>query len=212
MFELLLYVEEENFFRECVTTGSYTSAHTARLYLSPADPTADLNDSKNPTASYAANAVALLKEARLEASFPDGLVHTIAFAEHYSFGCGRTQFDWYISKARTFSFPPGPLTYLHRASFAEPKSQQVVPDPPYPPDVYPITGGTPPVTRGSEEGLTFKVRPRLEDCNPRLAQTPHASGMLVGLFDGRVRTLAPNMAPTVYWALVTPDGGEVVGN
>jgi hypothetical protein len=36
--------------------------------------------------------------------------------------------------------------------------------------------------------------------------------MLVGLGDGSVRTVSPGIAPHVFWSLVTPAGGEVVGD
>ncbi|HVS36313.1 MAG TPA: H-X9-DG-CTERM domain-containing protein, partial [Gemmataceae bacterium] len=78
-------------------------------------------------------------------------------------------------------------------------------------DAYPIPSGNPPTPVGSIAGLTFQVAPRIADCDPRLAQTPHPSGMLVALGDGSVRTLSRGMSPTTYWAAVTPAGGEVLG-
>jgi hypothetical protein len=41
-----------------------------------------------------------------------------------------------------------------------------------------------------------------------VAQTPHVGGMLVGLGDGSVRSLAPSMSDWTYWAAVTPNGNE----
>jgi len=77
-------------------------------------------------------------------------------------------------------------------------------------DVVPVTSGFPPVTRSSTPGLTFQARPKLEDCNPLIPQTPHAGGMLVGLFDGSVRSISPRVSEEVFWGSVTPAGGEVV--
>ena len=74
----------------------------------------------------------------------------------------------------------------------------------------PVTSGFPPVTRSSTPGLTFQARPKLEDCNPLIPQTPHAGGMLVGLFDGSVRSISPRVGEEVFWGSVTPAGGEVV--
>jgi hypothetical protein len=76
-------------------------------------------------------------------------------------------------------------------------------------DVTPITVGSPPITRASTPGRTFQARPKFEDCDPRVPQTPHAAGMLVGLFDGSVRTVRSGIDETVFWAAVTPAGGEV---
>ena len=65
-------------------------------------------------------------------------------------------------------------------------------------------------------------RPRVEisgpahpfegNCDPTRAATAHAGGMQVGLADGSVRTLAPSMSGTTWWAAVTPSGGEVLGS
>jgi hypothetical protein len=57
----------------------------------------------------------------------------------------------------------------------------------------------------------FQVQPTLGNCDPTRASTPHPSGILVGLADGSVRTLAPSMSGTTWWAAVTPSGGEVLG-
>jgi prepilin-type N-terminal cleavage/methylation domain-containing protein len=55
----------------------------------------------------------------------------------------------------------------------------------------------------------FQVAPRgCIPCDPRVAQTPHVGGMLVGLGDGSVRSLAPSMSEWTYWAAVTPAGNE----
>ena len=209
MFELLPYVEEDNFYRQCVSSGKSTSAHTIKMYLSPADPTVDLTIPTNNLASYAANAFTLRKECRLGNSFPDGTSNTIAFAEHYAFG-GRTQFSWFSTEAHTFSFPGSVVDRVHRATFAEPSVVFAMLMPPLPPDVFPVTSGDPPTSDGSVPGLTFQVRPTPGEFNYRLAQTPHSGGMLVAMFDGSVRTLAPGTAPSVYWGMVTPSGGEVI--
>jgi len=211
MGELLPYVEEENFYRKCVSSGTFTSAHTVKMYLSPADPTVDLNYAKNNLASYAANAFAIQKDCRLEGGFPDGLSQTIAFAEHYAYGCEETQFSWFSTKPDVIDVPSVIHIRVHRATFAEPVILKTISGNPFPADVYPVSEGNPPVAKSSEPGFTFQVRPSLPDCNPRLAQTPHSSGMLAGMFDGSVRTLAPGTAPSVYWALVTPAGGESSG-
>ena len=211
MCELLPYVEEDAYYRQILAGNSNGSAHAVKMYQSPADPTF-LNYPGNPMSSYAANAFALRKPCRLGSSFPDGTSNTIAFAEHYA-ECDRIQFNW-IGTEAFMLVPPGPGSDgVHRATFAEPVA---VFAPffarPLPPDVYPVTSGDPPTSVGSEPGLTFQVRPTLTECNYRLAQTPHSGGMLVAMFDGSVRTLAPGTAPSVYWGMVTPAGGEVIND
>jgi prepilin-type N-terminal cleavage/methylation domain-containing protein len=55
----------------------------------------------------------------------------------------------------------------------------------------------------------FQVGPRgCIPCDPRVAQTPHVGGMLVGLGDGSVRTVSPTISEWTYWAAVTPNGNE----
>jgi prepilin-type N-terminal cleavage/methylation domain-containing protein len=61
-------------------------------------------------------------------------------------------------------------------------------------------------------GSIFQVQPSpfLGNCDPTRASTAHTGGILVGLADGSVRTLAPSMSGTTWWAAVTPSGGEVL--
>jgi prepilin-type N-terminal cleavage/methylation domain-containing protein len=63
-------------------------------------------------------------------------------------------------------------------------------------------------------GSKFQVQPSpfLGNCVPTRASTPHPGGMVVGLADGSVRTLAPSMSGETWWAAVTPRGGEVLGS
>ena len=211
MGEMLPYVEEDNFYRQCVEANQFNTAHTVRVYISPADPTVDRNDTQANLASYAANAFAIQKDCRLSASFPDGLSQTIMFAEHYAWGCGGVQFGWGFSRPSLYNFPEMGTIRVHRPTFAEPLPLLTDLGQPYTPlDVFPVTSGNPPIASGSQPGLTFQTRPSLTDCDPRLAQTPHHSGMLVALFDGSVRTLSPGMSSPVYWGMVTPAGGEIL--
>jgi hypothetical protein len=61
-------------------------------------------------------------------------------------------------------------------------------------------------------GSIFRVQPTEGNCDPTRASTPHPGGILVGLADGSVRTLAPSISGTTWWAAVTPSGGEVPGS
>src|SRR5262249_3923040 len=61
----------------------------------------------------------------------------------------------------------------------------------------------------------FQVRPTPFDgsaCDPRLASTPHGSGMQVCLADGSVRSLMAGISPQTWWAACTPAGGEILGD
>jgi type II secretory pathway pseudopilin PulG len=207
-FALLPYLEEDNYYA-AIKAGTQlnSSAHTVNAFISPADPTLMGYPDADNCASYAANAVAFDRRSSVSASFSDGTSHTIALAEHYAFKFGGTQFSWWTRE--TIVFPTGSV--MHRASFAEYRAS---PPGPFgvtaPPDVFPVTKGNPPSSSGSVAGLTFQAAPSVNDYDPRLAQTPHRSGMLVAMVDGSVHSLNAMIAPRVYWALVTPDSGEAV--
>lgn len=144
--------------------------------------------------SYAANAWVLRKDPSLATSFGDGLSNTIVLAERYAY-CGGHFSHWVSTNA------------ARRPTFADGSNGGWASCG----DVYPETSGSPPVSRAGNGEGTFQVRPLKTECNPRLATTPHRSGMLAALADGSVRTLAPGMAETTYWAAVTGNGGEVLG-
>lgn len=170
------------------------------VYISPADPSVDWR--RKGAISYAANAVIFMADSKFPASFRDGASNTIAYAEHYNRRCRSTVFHW---SSNTVIYLPNRYAHLvtertaRRATFADQDAR----------DVYPISAGN--TTRGSIPGLTFQAAPSLAECDPRLAQTPHRSGMLVALADGTVRTVAPDISENVYWSAVTPAGNEAIG-
>jgi len=46
-------------------------------------------------------------------------------------------------------------------------------------------------------------------CNPLVPQTPHAGGVIsTAWLDGSVRGIAASISPAVWWASITPRGGE----
>jgi hypothetical protein len=60
-------------------------------------------------------------------------------------------------------------------------------------------------------GSLFQVTPEETACDPTLAQTPHAGGILVALADASVRSLPAGLSGATWWAACTPSGGEVLG-
>jgi len=161
------------------------------LFGSPADPTYTTDFNSNAPCSYAANAQAF-RDSSLSGTFQDGTSNTLAFAEHYS-SCRNLEIGTGFSYMET---DPNPV--VHPATFADKESG----------DVYPMTTGA--ATVGSLPGKTFQAAPPLNQCDPTVTQTPHAGGMLVALADGSLRILAPSIKPEVYWAAVTPAGGETL--
>lgn len=164
-------------------------------YVSPADPTA-YDPARGFLTSYAANAQVFINGCALGRSFADGSSNTIALAEHYAV-CNNTPFVyvWYQASGHRATFADGGPNVLHYANEG---------------DDWPVTTGQPPQSNGMWPG-TFQVAPRVSSCNPKLAQTPHTSGMLVAMGDGSSRSLAPGMSPFTYWGAVTPARGEILG-
>jgi type II secretory pathway pseudopilin PulG len=207
LFALLPHIEHGTFYEE-VQSGKRPRGNNycMRQYICPADPTI-VQNTECGTASYAANFQVFTGKPLLPHTFRDGTSSTIAFAEHYAYPPG-TQFDWGY-EGEPLAFPPPDSLTLHRPTFADFNPGKR----PYDPakdDVYPVTSGSPPTTMGSIPELTFQRRPRVQDADPRIAQTPHSGGMVIGMGDASVRTLKQSIAPSVYWSLVTPAGGERV--
>jgi prepilin-type N-terminal cleavage/methylation domain-containing protein len=63
-------------------------------------------------------------------------------------------------------------------------------------------------------GSKFQLQPTpfLGNCDPTRAATAHPGGMVVGLADGSVRTLSPDLSGDTWWNALTPSGGEVLGS
>jgi prepilin-type N-terminal cleavage/methylation domain-containing protein len=57
----------------------------------------------------------------------------------------------------------------------------------------------------------FQVRPLASQCNGALANTPHPSGMVVGMGDLSVRTVSPTVGPGTWTAAITPAGNDTLG-
>lgn len=175
------------------------------VYVSPADPSiasfvANMG-SQRGTCSYACNMIAFDGSMLIPFSIPDGMSSTIAFSERY-FWCVATQ--EYSIYTHIFPMPAGPNTSggMRRATFADKGWYDVLPV------KDPATGQT----VASQRGRTFQVRPRVQDADSKVLQTPHPGGLPVAMFDGSVRTLSPSISESVFWSLVTPDWGEVVGD
>jgi hypothetical protein len=169
---------------------------SGKIFMSPADPTATLELIRD-IASYAANAEAFRANPHLARSVPDGTAHTIGLAEHYSTQCGTQRgtegaLYSYLWAMPLFSAP------LRRATFADRDLGDFLPDSP----IYTPRAGK------KWENWTFQVTPKQSECIPFIAQTPHRGGMLVAMIDGSCRIVAPTVDFYVYWAAVSPNGGE----
>lgn len=202
-----------------------------KLFLSPADPTAtpvnfhtfrsretgELSFLYGGPTSYSFNMSGFVGPIKFPTGIQDGTSNTIAFAERF-FECQDQVRRESSPASPPFSrlmfaqvnpayanLTPGILNNLgdRRPSFADAGWGDVLPV------TTTVNGG--PVTRPSVAGLTFQVKPKPADADMRIPQTPFSAGLPVGMFDGSVRTIRPGVSETVFWAAVTPRGGEVEG-
>jgi prepilin-type N-terminal cleavage/methylation domain-containing protein len=176
-----------------------------KVYHNLADPSWDYDPAeagRRCKCSYALNMFAMDGSVSLVASLPDGTSQTIAFADKYFARCSRdsTLSQTYIIFDQLFDPYNGEVYGRRRPTFADRGWE----------DVLPVTDPTTATTRPSVPGKTFQVQPRPEQVDPSILQTPYRAGLTVAMFDGSVRTIAPSVSESVFWGLVTPDGGEVV--
>jgi hypothetical protein len=143
-------------------------------------------------------------KARIPNDFADGTSHTILHAEKYA-RCTNTTMApvfqdggtaWGYATSVLFPWQPSPMLPPGKAfqpGFAIPAL----------------------VARGAPNAIgpasIFQVQPSpfRGNCDPTRASTAHPGGIMVGMADGGVRTLAVDMSGDVWWAILTPAGGEV---
>jgi len=154
--------------------------------------------------SYSANAQVFQWEASVNRSFGDGLSNTIFFAEHYAYAPSGTP-----SRYLDYKLFGNANHEFRRASFADAGPIRLVGVSTT--DVYPITDASG-NTRPSVAGKTFQVRPALDAADHSIPQSGHDGCMPVCLADGSVRVVGRGIAEGVFWSLVTPAGGEVIGD
>ena len=131
---------------------------------------------------------------QLGATFKDGASQTILFAEKYASA-------WISAEANNGTMYKGGCNWAYFQwdcqnpffAFVEPARRNV-------------RRSTDP--NGVGPNSTFQVQPNAAGgCNPCLPATGH-NAMNVCIADGSVRQLAASMERSVWWALVTPAGGE----
>jgi len=236
MFHLLPYLEEGSLYQRAwgsvaLTTGptmmyfpgnNNVYSQAVSVFICPTDPSVEsggvvtIDDVSWGASCYAVNSQVVAKwnrdtdpptaagpegKARIPNDFADGTSHTILYAEKYArctsnsipltLGEGGSLWAYCASKNLNLPPPMNPPYKPYHASFA-------------------ITGyfGNP---QGPSSIFQVQPTPFLGNCDPTRTATSHASGILVGLADGSVRTLAPNLSGDTWWAAVTPSQGEVLG-
>lgn len=158
--------------------------------------------------SFSLNAV-VFRNGTTYDTISDGTSNTMAITERYA-TCGKFRFEWEVSKMTCYTFENGELILLpacnsglRRPTFADAFFN----------DVIPVTNAATNTTTPSIPNLTIQTRPTdINDCDSRIPQATFEAGILTAFADGSVRTLRPSIAPAVYWGMVTPQGGEVIGD
>lgn len=211
---ILPYLEQQGVFDWVIgrrnpnsTVDEIHGIWVVREYVSPLDPTFFIHPqlwTGMPIASYACNAQALCNWPAINTTFADGLSNTIMMSEHYSMNCNGYRFVYDNETTRprmTDKYQTGTSTFADGGPNVNGGRN--------PGDYYPITSGSPPQSR-AEGNVTFQVRPRTSECDPRMPQAASGRGLQVLLADGSVRILSPGIDPAVFWGMVTPAGGEVI--
>jgi hypothetical protein len=206
---LLPYAEYEgiykSIFSELIPPENLANLQQSiKLFENPLDPSQASTQTALPC-SYVANAF-FFSDKNLLAECQDGLSNTLFFSEHYKH-CGRVYFNMFdihnqdrfhyarsgiSSTAPTFA--DSGYNALHPASFPNA-------------DFFPLTKGNPPVSRTSIS-KTFQNKPTMDQCDSRLLNSSSLKGLQCLLGDGSVTTLNPDVKETIFWALITPNGGE----
>lgn len=200
-----LEVEEPYHFEEYYQNHTLSAwvYRNVRIYLLPTDPSYQemqlhglVPYTKQGPSSIAVNALVHVGLPHLNAgTIADGLSHTMGLAEHYFTTCNRRAWRFYPDV-----FPINPGGGHRRTTFADAGCG----------DVVPVVNGWPKETTSSIPGVTFQAAPRYEDSDDRLLQSSHRAGLLCAMYDGSTRALSPKIRSEVFWALITPRGGEVV--
>ncbi|HYV39810.1 MAG TPA: DUF1559 domain-containing protein [Gemmataceae bacterium] len=196
---------------------SFGSDFSIAVFIDAADPS--VGAGATGLASYAGNALVFSPEMKI-GFVRDGTSNTIAFAGRYG-NCKGVQNMWILAdRLDVFSLSSDlpldgisrPITPKTGIPFDGPGERRTTFADVGMGDVYPVTTGNPPTSRGSVPDLTFQVAPELSQCDPRIPQTPHSGGMPVAMVDGSVRIVSGGISAASFWGATTPRGGEILGN
>jgi prepilin-type N-terminal cleavage/methylation domain-containing protein len=232
-FHLLPLIEQDNLYRSTAEPGNgspaspgtyYTpfgpnypgiATYPLKLYQNPSDPSlstagqvvgAQTVPDGWGACGYAFNAQVFCRvDARgnfedwwsrpvIPQTFPDGTANTILFTEKFAV-CGD---------------PGGPYAGVN--AWAEAPDEHATPV--FSVSRFPTAGAPPGAIPPTGPATHFQVRPfpyASDRCQYWVPQTAGSGGILVGMADGSVRTVAAGISPATWWAACTPAGNEVLG-
>ena len=183
------------------TIGTTTASHLAREHARHGQGYVAAPVFGNPDAGDSA---ACFYGHRTLPGIKDGTSNTIMYAERYrrcnldpagnQLGCLWAHGDWAYPWMAMFAYGSSDGTRGYATGTNLPWAQ------------------LPPGNVGPGSKFQVAPLPALTQCDYTRAQSPHNSGMNVGLADGSVRTLSAGISPTTWWIACTPNGGDILGS
>lgn len=199
LLAILPYLEQKpvfDFINDPLSPGASIPDRCPAIYRNPLDPSIGsyppVLGGGWPITSYVANAQVFVGQPNLQSTFADGTSNTFTFAEQYGWNCGGTMFVYVNTHVSPRSLsgvnPFNDTAGQARATFADLECG----------DFNPVS-----------TGKTFQAAPSLANCDPRMPNSTTSAGLQVALADGSVRIVAPGVTPLVFWAAITPNGGDL---
>jgi prepilin-type processing-associated H-X9-DG protein len=209
-FHLLPYIEQDNLYQRSFNGTFYFAgtndvfAQPIKSYVCPSDPTAQdgvvtLNSGAKWGACYGGNSqtgaecdpngilLDIYKVRRLGADIPDGTSNTLHMADKYG-------------HCTNAFYPEGGSLWAY--------SELLVNVQP----LHPAFGFSPWNAYCIGPSSKFQVRPKLNDCDPTLASSPHSGGINVLMLDCSARFVSSTISGKTWWAACTPASGEILGD
>jgi len=193
-YYMLPYLEQDNVYQTTSINWSATWNYpVVPVYLAPGDPTAPANGvaawGNSGAMSYASNLYVFgtasgFSKASIPKTFRDGTSSTIVFFERYAScqGYEHTWADWY------WALPYWPWVGVGGNDTPPPPGT-----PGYPPDMRP------------------EWAPMDTQCTYTNVQSFFDGGIIVGLGDGSVRVVTPDITAATWFYAINPNDGQVLG-
>lgn len=220
--EIMAYSENEQL-RQIyeLVSASPLDRYNVDMFLCPSDTSRDFLDGETfSTTNYLSNGLLFSNQPNLR-KVTDGTSNTIAFVESYA----RTEINGSATDVGVTKFTStvgwGAATFAHPCSGqAECFGLRISLKPPNigrtnrpsldTPEDW-TTGYNTQAVNALDDAIDppIQANPRQEQSDKRLLQSIHPGVSNIVLLDGSVRSLSDDVDSAVFWAVVTPAGGEV---
>ena len=202
---LLPYLEQSDLYFSDLNQESNLLGKSVKnpAYVSPFDvPRVGMFQYLDRLTSYSGNAMVFFYpdlNSRFSDLFADGSSSTIIFTETRANCNGKIRYFDFLFPTSRFDSVQCPTFADHNFYTTGLRCE----------DFYPITSGSPPVSRAAD-GVTFQVVPTEDECDPRQPNALSRLGLHCAFADGSVRIFRKGVDPAIFWGAVTPAGGEVI--